>query len=50
MWLAAVRMYIEMATMLGHKDDAEKFSKILEKGKNSFEKKLWNGKCVWNFV
>ena len=44
MWLAAVRMFIEMATLLGNQEDAQQFNLILIKGKNSFEKKLWNGK------
>ncbi|KAK2157826.1 hypothetical protein LSH36_184g11041 [Paralvinella palmiformis] len=43
MWLAAVKMYTEMGKLLGKDDDSEKFSKILEKGKQAFQRKLWNG-------
>ena len=44
MWLAAVKMFINMARELGQPSDEEEFTSILEKGKASFEDKLWNGK------
>ena len=44
MWLAALKMMVEMAKLLDFKEDEEKYTQILEKGKKSFEKKLWNGK------
>lgn len=44
MWLAAVKMYIEMAKELEDYENEKKFGEILEKGRKSFEEKLWNGK------
>ncbi|XP_077988859.1 non-lysosomal glucosylceramidase-like [Glandiceps talaboti] len=44
LWLAAVRMTVEMAKILGHEDDYIKYSAVLAKGKVSYEEKLWNGK------
>ena len=43
MWLAALRMQIEMAEVLGLQEDKEHYSAILDRGKKSFEEKLWNG-------
>ena len=43
MWLAALRMQVEMADILGLAEDKEHFSAILDQGKKSFEEKLWNG-------
>jgi non-lysosomal glucosylceramidase len=37
-----------MASLLGHENDSKKFTEILERGKKSFEEKLWNGK-FYNF-
>lgn len=45
LWLAAVRCLIEMAMILGQEDDVGDYKAILEKGKASYEQKLWNGKC-----
>ncbi|XP_071795230.1 non-lysosomal glucosylceramidase-like [Asterias amurensis] len=44
LWLAALRCMIEIADILGHTTDSLEYSAILDKGKESFEKKLWNGK------
>jgi non-lysosomal glucosylceramidase len=44
MWLAALRMFCEMATILEQPDDCLYFRSILDKGMASFERKLWNGK------
>lgn len=43
MWLAALKMFVEMAKMLNYDEDADRFMKILEKAKKNFEAKLWNG-------
>ena len=43
MWLAALKMFCEMAAILKKKEDEEKFASILKKGATSYEKKLWNG-------
>ncbi|XP_072050997.1 non-lysosomal glucosylceramidase-like [Amphiura filiformis] len=43
LWLAAVKFLIEMAQVLGQEDDVGDYKDILEKGKQSYEKKLWNG-------
>lgn len=44
MWLAALRMMIEMATILKKEDDVLHYKEILDKGKVSYQTKLWNGK------
>lgn len=44
MWLAALRMMIEMATILKKEDDVLHYKEILDKGKVSYQNKLWNGK------
>ncbi|XP_076443638.1 non-lysosomal glucosylceramidase-like isoform X2 [Babylonia areolata] len=44
MWLAALRMQVEMADILGQTEDKERYSAILQRGKKSFEEKLWNGR------
>ena len=44
LWLAAVRFLIEMAQILDQEDKVAEYKEILEKGKQSYEKKLWNGK------
>ncbi|BFY98894.1 hypothetical protein BsWGS_01934 [Bradybaena similaris] len=43
MWLAALRMMVEMARELDMQDDVITYQGMLDKGKDSFEKKLWNG-------
>jgi non-lysosomal glucosylceramidase len=43
MWLAALRMMIEMATILKKEDDVLHYREILDKGKVSYQTKLWNG-------
>ena len=45
MWLAALKMFSEMAKVLGHQEDFNKFSGILEQAKASYVEKLWNGEC-----
>ncbi|XP_070541626.1 non-lysosomal glucosylceramidase-like, partial [Ptychodera flava] len=44
LWLAAVKMAMEMAKILNEEDDYINFFVILAKGKESYENKLWNGK------
>ncbi|XP_070542370.1 non-lysosomal glucosylceramidase-like isoform X2 [Ptychodera flava] len=44
LWLAALRMTIEMAKLLNHDEKFQEYSEILAKAKASYEKKLWNGK------
>ncbi len=44
MWVAAVKAFVEMAEVLGCSEDKEKWTNILDKAKENFEKKLWNGK------
>ena len=43
MWLAALKIFCDMTDMTGNHEDKTKFAAIFEKGKESFEKKLWNG-------
>ncbi len=44
MWLGALKAYVEMSKLLGEADEAQEFGDILDKAKQNFEKKLWNGK------
>ncbi|KAG1650767.1 Non-lysosomal glucosylceramidase [Nymphon striatum] len=44
LWLAALDATIKMSHILKVKKDAEKYVAILEKGKESFDKKLWTGR------
>lgn len=43
MWLAALHFMAVMGNILDQPEDCIKYSDILEKGKRSFEEKLWNG-------
>lgn len=43
MWLAALKVLCNMAEELNQYKDLAKFSEVLERGKKSFEQKLWNG-------
>uniref|UniRef100_A0A8C5R347 Glucosylceramidase beta 2 n=1 Tax=Leptobrachium leishanense TaxID=445787 RepID=A0A8C5R347_9ANUR len=43
LWLAAVCVMCHMAEILGDSAIHEKYSTILSKGKEAFEKRLWNG-------
>ncbi|XP_010218121.1 PREDICTED: non-lysosomal glucosylceramidase [Tinamus guttatus] len=44
LWLAAVCMMCKMADVLGDHGTMQKYSAILQKGKESYERLLWNGK------
>ena len=44
LYLAALRVMVEIATILNDTESSLKFKAILEKGKVSMEEKLWNGK------
>ncbi|KAH9503274.1 Non-lysosomal glucosylceramidase [Bulinus truncatus] len=48
MWLAALRMMVSMAEELNEQEDKLEYQSILDKGKESFTKKLWNG-SYYNF-
>lgn len=50
MWLAALRLTVEMANILEDSESQKKYSEILEKGKAAFEKKLWNGKFSYLLI
>lgn len=50
MWLAALRLTVEMANILEDSENQKKYSEILEKGKAAFEKKLWNGKFSYLLI
>lgn len=43
LWLAALHCMTVMASLLDQPDDSLKYSEILDRGKKSFEEKLWNG-------
>lgn len=46
LWLGALRCMCEMAKLLDHQDALQEYQAILEKGKASYDKKLWNGKLT----
>ncbi|XP_060523474.1 non-lysosomal glucosylceramidase [Cylas formicarius] len=48
LWLAALYAMVRMSEAVGKTRDTEKYSKILNRAKKSFEKKLWNGR-YYNF-
>ena len=41
---------MESAKLLGHKEDQERFTEVLNKAKESYEIKLWNGKMEKNKI
>lgn len=42
LWLSALYCMSLMADLIDNSDDVKKYSEILERGKQSFEEKLWN--------
>lgn len=44
MWLAALYCMTVMCDVLGMEDDKKNFEDLLERGKKSFNEKVWNGK------
>ncbi|XP_045483135.1 non-lysosomal glucosylceramidase [Harmonia axyridis] len=48
LWLASLFAMVKMAERLGKEEDSKTFRDLLEKGKNSFDNKLWNG-IYYNF-
>ncbi|KAK0424377.1 hypothetical protein QR680_008645 [Steinernema hermaphroditum] len=48
LWLAALRVTVEMACNIGENEVAERYSKTLEKAKAVYVAKLWNGE-YFNF-
>ncbi len=42
LWLAALRIFPEVARLMGEDEEAEKYEKLFEKAKATFEKKLWD--------
>lgn len=44
LWLAALKCMCEMAEILDHQDALTEYKTILDKGKISYERKLWNGR------
>ncbi|KAJ8304380.1 hypothetical protein KUTeg_017963 [Tegillarca granosa] len=43
MWLAVLRIMVEITKHLNESDETKRFSDILEKATANYEKKLWNG-------
>lgn len=43
LWLAAVAVMVQMAVLCGAKDIQDKFSSILRRGQEAYERLLWNG-------
>ena len=44
LWLCALRMFVESAKVLGHEEDVQLYTEKLNKAKEAYEVKLWNGK------
>jgi len=42
LWLAALKVFPEVARLMGESEEAGKYEKLFEKAKASFERKLWN--------
>lgn len=43
LWLAAVAVMVQMAALCGAQDVQDKFSSILCRGREAYERLLWNG-------
>ncbi|XP_053672231.1 non-lysosomal glucosylceramidase isoform X1 [Anopheles nili] len=43
LWLASLHCMSTMASLLDQSDDSDRYREILDKGRASFEEKLWNG-------
>ncbi|XP_074651855.1 non-lysosomal glucosylceramidase-like [Tubulanus polymorphus] len=43
LWLAALKMLCTISDILGCSEETQEFAALLDKGKRSFEEKLWNG-------
>ncbi|XP_055149747.1 non-lysosomal glucosylceramidase isoform X3 [Symphalangus syndactylus] len=44
LWLAAVAVMVQMAALCGAQDIQDKFSSILSRGQEAYERLLWNGR------
>uniref|UniRef100_A0A2K6PRS3 Non-lysosomal glucosylceramidase n=1 Tax=Rhinopithecus roxellana TaxID=61622 RepID=A0A2K6PRS3_RHIRO len=44
LWLAAVAVMVQMAALCGAQDIQDKFSSILHRGQEAYERLLWNGR------
>ncbi|KAF6124481.1 glucosylceramidase beta 2 [Phyllostomus discolor] len=44
LWLAAVAVMVQMAALCGTQDVQDKFASILSRGKEAYERLLWNGR------
>ncbi|XP_008840591.1 non-lysosomal glucosylceramidase isoform X2 [Nannospalax galili] len=44
LWLAAVAVMVQMAVLCGAQDVQDKFSSILRRGQEAYERLLWNGR------
>ncbi|XP_006143226.1 non-lysosomal glucosylceramidase [Tupaia chinensis] len=44
LWLAAVAVMVQMAALCGAQDVQEKFTSILTRGQEAYERLLWNGR------
>lgn len=43
LWLAALKMYVEISKIIGNTEEMNKYTEILDRGKQAFDAKLWNG-------
>lgn len=48
LWLAAVAMMVQMAALCGTQDIQDKFSSILSRGQQAYERLLWNGELGYS--
>ena len=57
LWLAALRCLAEAASVIGEEEERKRFCDILERAKEAYNNRLWNGINIfslllhqWNFV
>ena len=43
LWLGALRCMVEIAKILKLDDNVDRYKTLLNKGKEAYERKLWNG-------
>lgn len=48
LWLAAVAVMVRMAALCGTQDIQDKFSSILSRGQQAYERLLWNGELEYS--
>lgn len=50
LWLGALYSFVEMAKVLEKREDVERYDAFLQKAKQSFERRFWNGEERFHFT